>query len=345
VEIRTYIGNGDGTFKEPLRTEIADNGGNDKEYTLLYAGDLTNDGILDMVILYEYTYYGNIFTENMIFTGIYDGSFSNVSTYFNYKSVVINAHDYNNDGNLDLLFSNQFGSYWLQLGDGHGKFIPSWVLSVSDEIISNEYIFARVFASSDVNGDNIFDLVIIYARNGYSEIEVKIGKSDGSYYNIQELNVHAPYNFFRGSEYEIKGEKEMIFSYINNDKYPDFIIAHRDSAYFAVILSKTITTQICTNDRPTVAFLGQNRPNPFNTSTTIPFEIYKSGRYELVIYSILGKKITTLFKNSFKDGEYRIVWDSKCENGEEAASGFYYYILKQLEGGRVNLSQKLLLVK
>jgi flagellar hook assembly protein FlgD len=73
--------------------------------------------------------------------------------------------------------------------------------------------------------------------------------------------------------------------------------------------------------------LGQNYPNPFNSTTTISYSIEKSSWVVITIYDALGREITRL-ENSYKEtGSYQTVWDGKIKQGEEVATGIYYYQL------------------
>ena len=69
--------------------------------------------------------------------------------------------------------------------------------------------------------------------------------------------------------------------------------------------------------------LGQNFPNPFNPTTTIPFTLSSSGHTSLQIYNILGERVVTLLDQYIEMGRYSVKWDVGT-----LASGVYYYRLK-----------------
>lgn len=75
---------------------------------------------------------------------------------------------------------------------------------------------------------------------------------------------------------------------------------------------------------PLVYALEQNYPNPFNPSTTIQFSIPEDvNNVKLIIYNILGEKITELVNTSLKAGNYQYKW-----NANNFATGMYIYELR-----------------
>ncbi|MBN1632605.1 MAG: T9SS type A sorting domain-containing protein [Ignavibacteria bacterium] len=68
--------------------------------------------------------------------------------------------------------------------------------------------------------------------------------------------------------------------------------------------------------------LEQNFPNPFNPITNIKFEIPKSMYTELIVYDIIGKKVTELVNEKLNRGSYVVEWDAS-----EYASGIYFFKL------------------
>ncbi|MCL5029494.1 MAG: T9SS type A sorting domain-containing protein [Bacteroidetes bacterium] len=83
--------------------------------------------------------------------------------------------------------------------------------------------------------------------------------------------------------------------------------------------------------------LYQNYPNPFNPSTTIKYQIPKSGLVQLKIYDILGREVATLVNEEKPSGNYEVTFD-----GSKLASGVYYY---QLNAGDFISSKKMIILK
>lgn len=84
--------------------------------------------------------------------------------------------------------------------------------------------------------------------------------------------------------------------------------------------------------------LSQNYPNPFNPTTKINFELPKNSQVTLIIYDILGREVTKLVNNEFKQaGRYAIDF-----NAQNYASGVYFY---RIEAGTFVQAKKMVLVK
>ncbi len=73
--------------------------------------------------------------------------------------------------------------------------------------------------------------------------------------------------------------------------------------------------------------LGQNFPNPFNSSTTIPYYIGGESHIEISIYDILGHHIVDLVNTDQNKGNKSISWNGKDRYGRYAPAGIYLYQL------------------
>lgn len=91
-----------------------------------------------------------------------------------------------------------------------------------------------------------------------------------------------------------------------------------------------------------VLSLGQNSPNPFNSSTTIAFSLAEPGMTSLAVYNILGQRVRTLFEGELPEGSHEIVWDGRDDRGREIASGLYMY---RIATGHDVMTRKMILMK
>lgn len=73
--------------------------------------------------------------------------------------------------------------------------------------------------------------------------------------------------------------------------------------------------------------LGPNHPNPFNSTTTIPYSIPAAGWVRLEIYDILGRRVNALVNEIQDAGQYETRWDATGSHGRPVPSGIYFYRL------------------
>jgi len=61
--------------------------------------------------------------------------------------------------------------------------------------------------------------------------------------------------------------------------------------------------------------LYQNYPNPFNPSTTIQYNVPRTGDVEVRIFDIQGRLVRSLSKSYQQAGVHSLVWDSRSNSG------------------------------
>lgn len=89
--------------------------------------------------------------------------------------------------------------------------------------------------------------------------------------------------------------------------------------------------------------LAQNSPNPFNTWTTIGFDLPRRGDCRLSIYDLRGRRVRALLiQADLPPGRHRVAWDGTDEAGGAAASGVYLY---RLRAGDETRTRRLVLAK
>ena len=94
--------------------------------------------------------------------------------------------------------------------------------------------------------------------------------------------------------------------------------------------------------QPAVVRLAQNRPNPFNPSTTIAFELPLANQVELAVYALDGRRIATLLSGQMAAGPHQIVWNGRDDHGQQVASGAYFY---RLQAGAQVQTRRMIMIK
>ena len=74
---------------------------------------------------------------------------------------------------------------------------------------------------------------------------------------------------------------------------------------------------------PTETSLEDNYPNPFNPSTTIPFQLKEAGLVTLKVYDMSGSLVKTLASDYKEPGTYDVIWNGLNNDGQQVASGQY----------------------
>ena len=79
--------------------------------------------------------------------------------------------------------------------------------------------------------------------------------------------------------------------------------------------------------------LGQNHPNPFNSATSIHFAVQKEQHATLVVCTVLGQEVSTLFDGIARENTlYTIAF-----SGTGLSSGIYFYILHTADRREVKM--------
>lgn len=115
--------------------------------------------------------------------------------------------------------------------------------------------------------------------------------------------------------------------------YPSKITSS-SAARFTVIITpdKPLETDI-----PEKIALRNNYPNPFNSSTTIPFEIPDDSMVRIEIFDILGRRVQTLYDGLALAGYHSVNW-----NAREVGTGVYFI---RMSAGEFSSHQKMLLIR
>ncbi len=88
--------------------------------------------------------------------------------------------------------------------------------------------------------------------------------------------------------------------------------------------------------------LHPNRPNPFNPTTTISFDVPKATHVRLGIYNTSGRLIRTVVDETMQAGSRQILWDGRNDSGKSVSSGLYFY---KIEADGFTETRKMTLIR
>ncbi len=104
------------------------------------------------------------------------------------------------------------------------------------------------------------------------------------------------------------------------------------SGNYAVSLSTSVDRE---NEFPADFALEQNYPNPFSSSTVIPYALSEPSLAVVTIYDILGREIRTWTMKSHSAGAGQVAWDGLDDSGKRVERGIYFYRLNS--GGKIQV--------
>lgn len=88
--------------------------------------------------------------------------------------------------------------------------------------------------------------------------------------------------------------------------------------------------------------LYQSKPNPFSSSTSICFNLAKSGEVELKVYDLSGRVVKTLISGVQSAGMHALNWHGDDSNDNRVPNGAYFL---RFEGTKYSRTEKVILVR
>ena len=142
----------------------------------------------------------------------------------------------------------------------------------------------------------------------------------------------------------VDGGEVRVVAYrdVHDGEYDYDDIIHTDWLTSPVQDSLALTsTSVAGANAPSKVRIG-NRPNPFNPSTRIEFDLPTGGFAAVRVYDARGSLICTLREGKFGAGTGSVEWDGRTDAGAEAPSGVYFALVGGDAGGA---SRKIHLVR
>jgi hypothetical protein len=72
-------------------------------------------------------------------------------------------------------------------------------------------------------------------------------------------------------------------------------------------------------------WLGLNSPNPFDTSTLIPYSLGAGSWTRLAVYDVRGREVAVLVEKQCEQGRHLSIWDGRNRDRARVSPGIYFY--------------------
>jgi len=320
-------------------------------------GDLDNDGDLDLYLVNDGQ--ADVYYRN---EGAYWATISGPGLGDSGHGRGLALADFDNDGRLDIFVARFNEPDLLLFGDGVGGFTASQIIPAAQGATT-------AVACGDMDGDGGLDLYL--SRDGQPNVLLRntvTGRGHWLHLDLQGEATNADAIGARvrlvadgttqlrevtaGGESLAQHARRVAFG-LGAAATADSVIVRWPDGTTTVRLNVAVDrvlqiAQGVTSDVappsmvPMVTALHAPYPNPFNPSTTVSFDLAKPGAVTLVVYSVDGRRVTTLHNGEMGAGRHAVTWDGRDERGRTVAAGSYMCRLVTIDSEQV---RRLTLVK
>jgi len=278
------------------------------------------------------------------------------------RDVGVAVADFNNDGILDVFLTRETEADYLLMGDSEGVYqaVP---LAIEDTEVGCVSV-----ACGDLDGDGGLDLYI--SRGGHPNLLLRNTIIDRGHWLQCDLEggdenrdaIGAVVRLVVGGRTQMRqvtaggsgpAQHARVVAFgLGDATVADSLIVRwpngEESALTGVAADQRLTihqdqgTPVPDEVVPGAMHLLGARPNPFNPSTTVSFDLARAGHVSLAVYSVTGRRVATLVDGARGPGRHQATWRGCDAGGRPMASGTY--VCRLIADGRVQ-SVRVSLVK
>ncbi len=193
------------------------------------------------------------------------------------------------------------------------------------------------------NGDNPWDDVSINGNDGAPQgsiITINSTAPINDWLSVFPVSASVPTDSSLDIEITFDASNLETGYYESN-----LVILSNDPEHSEITIPVTLNvveTKSDDNLIPLITNLNGNYPNPFNTETTIKYQVSEDSMVKILIYNIKGQLVKTLVNEIKEKGYHTVIWDGSDNNHKLVSSGIYLY---KLQVGQSTFIKKMLLLK
>ena len=185
--------------------------------------------------------------------------------------------------------------------------------------------------TEDIDAEHVWDLQLAYDTNNLINVTWdNTGWSDLGTFVLQDA-----FNGALGINIEMTGSTSLTLTNPAFNTLKLKVTPNGTSGSFLSIGENYETS-------PAEFSLHGNYPNPFNPTTTIRYELSEHSHVSIMIYDLMGRRMTTLVNEPEEPGYKSIVWDGTDSFGKQVSAGVYLY---QVRAGNYTRVHKMALLK
>ena len=241
-------------------------------------------------------------------------------------------------------------NFWIRVDEffdresyplSHGNWENRWKISITDKHIrwtvkNTADVVKDLDSETELVLNKLYNVTVLYDGNDY---EIYIDGELDAFTSFSGLIKTTAIDLMIGqvlpNEINPNDIKYNFKGYLDDIRIYNYAISYSDIQ--ALDIEDENKTNIPNNFK-----LAQNYPNPFNPLTTIHYSLPEESTVTIIIYDMLGRKITELISKEQHSGSHSIQWNGTDAQGNLVSAGIYFY---QLKSGQHIVTKKMLLLK
>jgi hypothetical protein len=108
------------------------------------------------------------------------------------------------------------------------------------------------------------------------------------------------------------------------------------------LLGDAVAAPLVSRPAPSGALLLAGRPNPFSSTTSVPFRLREDGRATVEVFDLAGRRVARLADGPRSAGEHAVAWDGRDDSGRPVPAGVYFC---RLRAGGIEDARRLVLLR